>query len=111
MRNHRTSPNSTRSLAGLVAGLLALAPLALLAQGAADEPLQPLSVGGSTEQSGTAVSTEARTATIAGLEVHSLPPGKSLVLRFDNSDDLSGFETLFARVNFRHPILTLLEIW
>ena len=73
---------------------------ALLAQASTetDEPLRPLVVGGTGASSNTVASGEARTATIAGMEVHSLPPGKSLVLRFENMDDLSGFEALYVKM-------------
>jgi hypothetical protein len=64
----------------------------------ADEPLEPLVVGA--DPSGnTATSVEAKTAMVGGMEVHSLPPGKSLVLRFDSMDDLSGFQTLFFKMD------------
>jgi hypothetical protein len=86
-----------RTAAIVVGCLVAVGMAGVLAaqEGAADEPLQPLRVGGDA-QGGTA---EARQATIGGLEVYSLPPGKSLVLRFENRDDLSGFEELFVKIN------------
>ncbi|MEQ9366843.1 MAG: Ig-like domain repeat protein [Leptospirales bacterium] len=79
--------------------ILALSLLggALAAQ-STDQPLKPLVVGN--DPSGnTAASGEAKSATVGGMEVHSLPAGKSLVLRFDNMDDLSGFQTLFFKMD------------
>lgn len=71
-----------------------------LAAQTADEPLEPLVVGGPEESTPESADVgEARTATIAGMEVHSLPPGRSLVLRFENMDDLSGFENLFVKMD------------
>lgn len=77
----------------LFGGLLSAQPA-----DATDEPLQPLVVGGDASGN-TAASGEAKTATVAGMEVHSLPPGKSLVLRFKNMDDLSGFENLYFKMD------------
>lgn len=71
-----------------------------LAAQTADEPLEPLVVGGPEESTPAPANVgDARTATIGGMEVHSLPPGRSLVLRFENMDDLSGFETLFVKMD------------
>ncbi|MCR9142066.1 MAG: hypothetical protein NXI24_07425 [bacterium] len=81
-----------------ILGLSLLLVVGTLAAQTADEPLEPLVVGGD-PTGNTADSGEAKAGMVGGMEVHSLPPGKSLVLRFDNMDDLSGFQTLFFKMD------------
>lgn len=91
----------------LVALLLAAAVFAggLLAQDSqskvkdteADQPLQPLRIGGN--DSGGSGGEVVQGKNIGGVEVYSVPGGKSLVLRFTSTDDLSGFEDLFVSIN------------
>ncbi len=92
---HHLENRSAIILSALTVLILGLFGSALVAQ-SADEPLEPLVVGAD-PTGNTAASAEAKSATVGGMEVHSLPPGKSLVLRFDNMDDLSGFQTLFFK--------------
>ena len=92
---HHLENRSAIIFSTLTVLILGLFGSALTAQ-STDEPLEPLVVGAD-PTGNTAASAEAKSGTVGGMEVHSLPPGKSLVLRFDNMDDLSGFQTLYFK--------------
>ncbi len=98
IQDHRTVLFVLLAAAIFAGGLLAQDGQSKVKDTEADQPLQPLRIGGN-DSGGGSGGDVVQGKNIGGVEVYSVPGGKSLVLRFTSTDDLSGFEDLFVSIN------------